>query len=237
MKAKKGLTEALEALEVTVMIDASGSMDDRPNRYRAPDPKTNPNLYMQAINGCDKFIEGLQYSLVPIRVSVRAFSAGGFNTRIINKQAHNEIPTPIGHHGYPGGGTPLYDEMQREMDLLDEGKAKRKALIVLTDGGDGGYGNVHSFTEQIERFFAAGDIVVMIGIGPEADEQIKRIKAVPKKYGICITSDCDVAEVMRCAAEVMLDYLSEGATSTGFTKEHRILATRPFGTKKTKEEV
>jgi Ca-activated chloride channel family protein len=74
------------------------------------------------------------------------------------------------NRGMPQGRTALYDAVIEGLNQLNQGKHERKALVVISDGGDNA--STHKRADMLDQLERSGATVFAIGIYTEGDPEI-----------------------------------------------------------------
>lgn len=127
-------------LNIVLLLDLSGSTDSKMKIMK---------------NAAKKFVDALNKE---DRIAVAGFTRRFFIISNFTSD-HELVKERIGKMKNRHSGTAYYDAMWATLDLLDEVKQARKAIVVLTDGVDNSldhpddedYEPKHSFDELVER--------------------------------------------------------------------------------------
>jgi len=127
-------------LNIVLLLDLSGSTEKKIKIIK---------------NAAQKFVDSLKAS---DRIAVAAFERRFFIISNFTTD-HKLLKDRIGEIKNRHSGTAYYDAMWSTLDLLDEAKATRKAVVVLTDGVDNSldhpeeaeYDPKHGFDELLSR--------------------------------------------------------------------------------------
>jgi Ca-activated chloride channel family protein len=193
---------------IGLIIDNSGSMRRKHSAVLAAAKafarNSNPKDQLFIVNFNDKVTLGL--------AGAQSFSA---NSRDLERA----IPPTAG-----GGKTALYDALEVALDHIHELKQDKKALILISDGGD----NASSHTlEQVISDATNSDVVVYtIGLfGKDEDETnpafMKRISSVtggeaflPSRPGQAASNCKRIAQMIRTEYTLGYSPKSDGSTGT-----------------------
>lgn len=204
-------------VEVGLLVDDSGSMGGC----------TPSQPFYKAMQGADRIVAGLQHSLIPLNVTARTFCY-----ELATDKPHHELPIPLVpeiRDVFAGCGTPLASTMNKMLDAMHP-ETKQRALIVMTDGQDDNGWSCRTFRKNIANLIAEGGTVLFVLLGIKAHTQyyVDDMKGfIPTKNILEVDPNADLAEAMYDASQVLLDFLSSGNKSAGFTKEQRERAQRP----------
>jgi Ca-activated chloride channel family protein len=143
-------------LNIVLLLDLSGSTEHKIKVMK---------------KAAQKFIDSLAAS---DRIAVAGFTRRFFIISNFTTD-HRQLKDRIGDIKNRHSGTAYYDAMWATLDLLDEAKATRKAVVVLTDGvdnsldhpGDGEFKPKHSFDELLARIEEADATIYPIYLDTE----------------------------------------------------------------------
>ena len=191
---------------IGLIIDNSGSMRRKHSAVltaaKAFARNSNPKDQLFIVNFNDKVTLGL--------AGAQPFSA---NSRDLERA----IPPTAG-----GGKTALYDALEAALDHIHELKQDKKALILISDGGDNA--SSHSLEQVINDATNSDVVIYTIGLfGKDEDETnpafMERISAVtggeaflPARPGQAATSCRRIAQMIR--SEYTLGYSPNGVESS-----------------------
>ena len=109
-------------LHAHILLDRSGSM---------------ANMADDAIGAFNDYRQRLAEDQPDARLSLTIFDGNSIDT-IVNDVVVGDVPLLTRDTYQPRGSTPLYDSITHAVGLLDAVSQGRKALVILTDGGDTG---------------------------------------------------------------------------------------------------
>lgn len=198
-----GKKQPAPGIEVHLLIDASGSMDT----YKK-----------QTITGANEFIKNLAMAITPITLTVTTFNPR--STDLITQVPIYEVPVIKPEDYQPIGGTALYKAITKSLERLGASQAAAKALVILTDGVDSGYGGREALKEVIKRVRKEGVLVAYLGAKQNALEYAGTM-GIDRKLSIDYSLD-NVVETMTVAAEIVLRFKSGGLKAAQFTDEERL---------------
>lgn len=150
-------------LNIVLLLDLSGSTDNKMKIM-----KKAAKRFVDSLNPADN---------IAVAAFTRRFMViSNFTTD--RKLLKDRIDDIKNRHS----GTAYYDAMWATLNLLDEVKATRKAVVVLTDGVDNSldhpddrdYASKHSFQEVMERIVEADATIYPIYLDTEYEVVVKR---------------------------------------------------------------
>jgi VWFA-related protein len=180
-------------LNIVLLLDLSGSTKDK----------------MKVIKkAAQRFVDSLKPddNIAVAAFTRRFFVISNFTTN--HKQLKDRIDDIKNRHS----GTAYYDAMWATLNLLDEAGAKRKAVVVMTDGvdnsldhkGDSDYDPKHGFEELLERVVEADATIYPVYLDTEYETLGKRGRSGHDAYA---------------AARKQLETLAEQTGATMFKAE------------------
>lgn len=176
-------------LNIVLLLDLSGSTDNKMKIMKKAAKK-----FVDSLNPSDN---------IAVAAFTRRFMViSNFTTD--RKLLKDRIDDIKNRHS----GTAYYDAMWATLNLLDEVKATRKAVVVLTDGVDNSldhpddrdYDSKHSFQELMERIVEADATIYPIYLDTEYEVVVKRNDGNHDAY---VTARKQLAELAEQSGAVM----------------------------------
>lgn len=137
-------------------------------------------------NAAKKFVDSLNPDdRIAVAVFTRRFTLISSFTR-----DHKLLKDRIGKMKNRGSGTAYYDAMWATLDLLDEVKEARKAVVVLSDGVDNSIENArqwptkHDFEQLLGRASEEDATIYPIYLDTEYDVVVKRHLGTSQEYAV-----------------------------------------------------